>query len=368
MLLTGLFEKESFTMRYRMLRAAVIVSALCFVATTPADAAGPVLPPRVSYATLDYHGPGAVNTLLTGIREEYIVGLYTTSTNASHGLIYNMLTQTWQQLDVIVDGSPAPSTSPYGPDPVTGGLHVVGSYKLTGSSLDHGFYYDSTKPPGSAFVFLDYPSTMQSTTLNTIPHSIYNDQVVGNYDTSLKAGHAFLYNTTTMTYRTIDKPNDSRLNPTLSTTAYGIWENHVAGSYTNLTGTHAYLHNLSTGVFTVYNHPGSLITHFDGITGNNTNAFNYTGDYLLGRIPVAFFFDGTSYTTLSFPRAVTTSGNSVYERTVVGVYTDTAGLVHGYVATVPLPASSPFTLQGFYALLADAYNRLVRSLLYMVCL
>jgi subtilase-type serine protease len=194
-------------MRCWMLRIAFLSMALGFIDVAPADAAPPT---EVSYATLDYKGPGAINTFLTGIRGQYIVGLYTTSSNASHGLIYDVTTQTWKQLDVYVGGVAVPSTSPYGPDPVTGG-----------SSLDHGFYYDSTKPLTSAFVYLDFPSTSQATTLNTIPHSIYGNQIVGNYDTSLKTGNAFLYNISTKTYTNIDKPNDSRLNPTLSTTAYG---------------------------------------------------------------------------------------------------------------------------------------------------
>jgi hypothetical protein len=342
------------------MRAAMLSAVIGLVCVGSASAALPAPTSELTYETLDYTGPGAVNTFLTGIRGDYIVGLYMPSSNVSRGLIYQRSTQTWTQLDVVIDGVPAPSTSPYGPDPVTGGLHVVGSYKLAGSSLDHGFFYDSRKPLGSAFVLLDYPSTAQSTTLNTIPHSIYGNNVVGNYDTSLKTGNAFLYNIQTQTYRTINKPNDSRFNPTVSTTAYGIWENHVAGSYTNLTGTHAYLHNLTTGVFTKYDYPGAILTHFDGITSNNAGAFNYTGDYLLRRTLTAFFFDGKTYTTLDYPGSVVTSGNSVYDRTVVGVYTDTGGVVHGYIATVPQSERVPFTFQWFMDRLKEALNNVIR--------
>jgi subtilase-type serine protease len=346
-------------MRHWIMQTALLSVVVGTACATIANAAPPT---GVSYVTLDYKGPGAVNTFLTGIREEYIVGLYTTSSNASHGLIYNRLTQTWKQLDVYVGGVAAPSTSPYGPDPVTGGLHVVGSYKLAGSSLDHGFYYDSTQALASAFVYLDYPSTSQGATLNTIPHSIYGNQIVGNYDTSLKTGNAFLYNIGTKTYRNINKPNDSPFNPTLSTTAYGIWENHVAGSYTNLTGTHAYLHDLSTGIFTIYDYPKAILTHFDGLTGNGVEAFNYTGDYLAGGMLTAFFFDGTSYSSLKYPGSVIASGNSVYDRTVIGVYVDTTGLVHGYVASVPPSQSIPGTTQWLLDSIINAYNKFVSTL------
>ncbi|HEY4263279.1 MAG TPA: hypothetical protein VGM98_24165, partial [Schlesneria sp.] len=63
-----------------------------------------------------------------------------------------------------------------------------------------------------------------------------------------------------------------------------------------------------------------------------------------------------------YPGSVVTSGNSVYDRTVIGVYVDTTGLVHGYVATVPLSQSIPVTMPWFLEAITDAYNRILRTL------
>ena len=81
------------------------------------------------------------------------------------------------------------------------------------------------------------------------------------------------------------------------------------------------------------------ITHFDGITGNGKRGYNLTGDWLgLGEGPeLGFFakvkrnkcakcgkykksFKKTKWSPISFPKSTITSGNSVYESTVIGVY------------------------------------------------
>lgn len=76
----------------------------------------------------------------------------------------------------------------------------------------------------------------------------------------------------------------------------------------------------------------------------------------------AFFFDGTRYTSLKYPGSVITSGNSVYDRTVIGVYVDTTGLVHGYIAAVPQSQSIPGTTQWLLDSIIDACNRFVSAL------
>jgi hypothetical protein len=114
---------------------------------------------------------------------------------------------------------------------------------------------------------LAYPSAPDNPTLETIAHSTFGNQVVGNYDTRLATGNAFIYNITTGTYTTNDVPG------ALSTTAYGIYGNLIAGGYSTVgpgggvgIGS-AYIYNESTGVWTTYNHPGAVETHFEGITG-----------------------------------------------------------------------------------------------------
>ena len=145
---SGLFLRRSLTQELSTLVTAIAALVVVLTASAePARGAG-----TLTYTTLDYTGAGQpVNTFLTGIRGEYITGFYSYPSDPTtfYGLIYNQSTSMWTQLDF--PGSP---TSPYGPNPVSGGVQVVGSY---GPDPQHqqAFLYDSTKPSGSQFVTLD---------------------------------------------------------------------------------------------------------------------------------------------------------------------------------------------------------------------
>ncbi len=350
---SGLVLRRSLTRELSTLITAIAAFVVVFTA-----AAGPARGDATfTYTTLDYTGAGQpVNTFLTGIRGGYITGFYSYPSDPTtfHGLIYNQSTSSWTQLDVPVPGSPGMyyPTSPYGPDPVTGGLQVVGSY---GPDPAHqqAFYYDSTQPAGSQFVTLDLSGitnnghVLPGTPNNNYAHSIYGNQVVGNYNTTQDPlGHAFLSVVGATPANNIDKLSA----PT--TTAYGIWGNFVAGGYLDPSGNgieHAYLSDLTAypAGFKTFDYPGTGVTgtHFNGITGNGTGGFNFVGDYAMGTTLNGFFFDGTNWTTLADPNAVgATSGNSVDGQTVVGVYTDVNGLIHGYVANEVVPEPSSLVL------------------------
>jgi hypothetical protein len=117
-----------------------------------------------------------------------IVGNYVipASTNTG-GLLYSLGTGMWSPFPVATSsGSNFPgasSSSPYGPSfgSKPGSLRVVGSYKAEGSPNDLGYLYDGAAPPKARLITLVYPGG-----LNTIPHSTFRDQVVGNYDTQLQ--------------------------------------------------------------------------------------------------------------------------------------------------------------------------------------
>ena len=91
--------------------------------------------------------------------------------------------------------------------------------------------------------------------------------MVGNYDTRLATGNAFIYDISTGTYATNDKPG------AVSTTAYGIWGNQIAGGYAEAGPgggpgpAHGYIYSETTGIWTSYDYPGAATTHFEGITG-----------------------------------------------------------------------------------------------------
>ena len=235
--------------------------------------AAPATGQTLNYVTLDY---GSAGTFLTGIRGDTLTGDYViaNSGGATGGLIYSNATGAWTPFpEATEDGVNFPgatASTPYGPSfgSFGGILRVVGSYQTTASSpYDLGYLYDSAAPPGENITTLQYPNSPGETTLFTIAHSTFGDQIVGNYDTQLATGNAFIYDISTGTYTTNDKPG------AISTTAYGVWGNLIAGGYAGvgpgggLAPENGYIYNETTGVWTSYNYPGAVSTHFDGITG-----------------------------------------------------------------------------------------------------
>jgi subtilase-type serine protease len=185
--------------------------------------------PTFPSTTLNFTNQGTTySTFLTGIRGDNIVGMYVDANNQDQGLLYDLQSGMW----IPIDYPSAVSTVPYGPSfgSYAAGMDIVGSYKLTGEATDNGFLFDSSAAPGSQWTTLDYPDAT-----NTIPHSTFNGLVVGNWDVSAianpdfqtypLAGNAFIYNISTATFTTNDKPG------AISTTAYGIYDNMIAGGY-----------------------------------------------------------------------------------------------------------------------------------------
>jgi hypothetical protein len=307
-------------------------------------------------STLNFTNQGTTySTFLTGIRGDNIVGMYVDANNLDQGLLFDLQAGMW----IRINYPGAVSTVPYGPSfgSYATGMDIVGSYKLTGEATDHGFLFDSSAAPAAQWTALDYPNAT-----NTIPHSTFNGLVVGNWDVSATAnpdfqtyplaGNAFIYNIAAATFTTNDKPG------AISTTAYGIYDNMIAGGYADTPAApggvqpeHGYIYNMTTQVWSTYDHPGAIITHFDGITGGNSpGAYTLIGDWLGASEPAnaplhAFILhvkDGIAldWTDFDIAGSVAASGNSVYQDTAVGVFlTDPSTGTNGYVATIPCFAS-----------------------------
>jgi len=279
---------------------------------------------------------------------------------------WHVLTPTFPGETVTSSTFYGPNTSRFDPSLGAGEVRAVGSYKyaegLSGPSFDHGMIYKGpVNGLGGTWTQIDATSLVGpgNTLLNTIAHSTMGDLVVGNYDTGLSTGDAFIYDTAT---------NDwTDLNPahSLSVTAYGIWHNGtststsytIAGGYSDLNsrGVDAgYLvdydsatHKLSHfTTFEFNNRPHSaLISHFDGITGT-AHGYNLTGDFVRGTSEGAFFahverkadgsFGEAHWSNIAFPGADVTSGNTVIDDTVLGVFT-AEGETHSYVASAAEP-------------------------------
>lgn len=283
--------------------------------------------------------PGATSTEPTGIRSRFITATVTLDTGATLGGLYNRTTNSWSQ--IAYPG--AQSTAAYGPKAITHGALVVGSYKNAGQNGDYGFAFNSLT--GTYASISAPPALCNPAPCNfTIAHSVYGDSahyiVVGNYDAVVRgkevAGHAFIYDSATKAFETIDVPN------AVSTTAYGIWIDGkhliVAGGYADKTGRHGYVRDLTGNHFLTYDYPKAALTHFEGITGaGGFGNYNLAGDYTKPRDKAVYGFYIEVRNWIFWPPIVIgkLSANSVDVRDVIGVYNPGGG-VSGYIVTLPV--------------------------------
>jgi subtilase-type serine protease len=290
--------------------------------------------------------PKAVGTLLTGIRGNLITGFVDRANGSTLGVVYDRKTGVWTPIKY--PGSS--NTSVYGPAVTQTGYRLVGSYEKKGQTNAEGFVYDSTT---KKYLTVNAPANLCSPkSCNfTIVHSNYGNgayKAVGNYDaiksgplqtapdTYPVSGHAFIYDSVTATFSTLEFPNS------ISSTAYGIWMDGnnvaIAGGYTDKKGTHAYVRNLAGSKMLVYDWPKSILTHFEGITGaGGAGNYNVIGDYFDIKnktLEYGFFLPIRNWTAGTATVIGPVSANSVYGSTVIGVYVG-AGLTNGYITTIP---------------------------------
>lgn len=299
----------------------------------------------LDYTTFGY--PGSSVTTVTGIRGDNMTGNFSiaNSGGSTGGLLYTLPSLVPAPFPSTtsppVNFPGATSATPYGPSfgSTNGILRVVGSYKTTASGANNfGYLYDGAAAPGQQITTLIAPAG-GSTTLNTIAHSTFGNQVVGNFDTMLATGNAFLYDIPSGTFTTINQPG------AVSTTAYGVYGNRIAGGSTDGLGlSHAYILNQDTGVYTTYNAPGvgNVVVHFEGITsGGRANTFNLVADSTddNGTHAWVVHVDASGTATwieLTAPvaGATTVSANSIYGNTAIGVYV-LDGVTYSFTVAVP---------------------------------
>ena len=290
--------------------------------------------------------PKAVGTLLTGIRGNLITGFIDKINGSNLGVVYDRKTGVWTPIKYPRSAK----TSVYGPAITQTGYRVVGSYEKKGQTNANGFVYDSTT---KKYLTLDAPPKLCAPKAcnYTIVHSNYGNatyKAVGNYDavksgssvtptdTYPASGHAFIYDSATAKFSTLEFPGS------VSSTAYGIWINGntvaIAGGYTDKKGTHAYVRNLAGTKMLVYDWPKSILTHFEGITGaGGPGNYNVVGDYFDLKnktLEYGFFLPIRNWTAGTATVIGAVSANSVYRRTVIGVYLG-AGLANGYITKIP---------------------------------
>lgn len=278
----------------------------------------------------------------TGLRGDNMTGSYA-FTGGTGGLLYRLSTGTFTPLpEATANGANYPgaiSGQPYGPTfgDLGGILKVTGTFIPSAGQPDSSYVFDSAAAPGQQYTVINVPGAA-----NTIAHSQFGNQVVGNFNTTTPAGSAFIYNVATGGFITNNKPGAA------STSAYGIWGNTIAGGYTDPGPGglgHAYLYNTVSGAFTQYDAPGTTIaTHFEGITaGGRAGEFNAVANSIDtggGLHTWAVHIDSAgvaTWTEITVPGGTNPTGNSVYADKIIGIVTS-GGVVKAYIAT----------LSGFY--------------------
>ena len=340
---------------------------------------GNMPPDAVTYTS--FSCPGTTNVAfpgVSGVRQisgssnVYITGVYV-QYGANHAFLYqgpitgNGICNAFNYPSS--ESVTVTATSLYGPDNGTssGNVVVVGSYTTleTGAIAQLGLLYQGAADGSteSGYSTLDPSSLTSDTVINTLGHSVMNGIVVGNYDTNIATGKAFIYNINTESYFALNKIPT----PSASITAYGIWYN--GGTSYTITGGYSDVNESGVDIgyivdwdsatnlesnFTTLNY-GNLSasevgTHFEGITTDGNGGYNLAADWQYnsgtGKTTPAFAHisrnsDGSfatpQWTGFSYyPGSSWTSANTVYQNYILGLYqSGTPTKDSGYIANIP---------------------------------
>jgi len=247
-----------------------------------------------------------------------------------------------------INGRTVTSSTFYGPDTFVfnpslgkGQIRAVGSYQYaeSGDVRNCGMVYEGPPQGPGGWSMIDIPGELVGgeTVWNLIPHSTMGDLIVGNYDllgVRLSA-NAFVYHIPTKHWTLFDIPGCTL------TTAYGIWQNGIGSTHYTIVGGTRDGHGVNQGLVIDYDsetHTFSnmklysyldqpqLVTHFEGIVGT-PNGFNLAGGStgslaLFASIevnPDGSFSDAT-WVPYSYEGSAITTGNSIYENSLMGIY------------------------------------------------
>ncbi|HEX8622863.1 MAG TPA: hypothetical protein VF718_12925 [Allosphingosinicella sp.] len=264
-----------------------------------------------------------------------------------------LLPPTFAGQDVTTSTFYGPDTFLFNPSLGKGNVRAVGSYQYSGSSAcNHGMLYDGPPAGGGSWTQIDVPSSAVggAAVWNTIPHSTMGDLVVGDYDLEDEplSANAFVYDLVRDRWTIFDFAGCSL------TTAYGIWQSGPGSqSYTIVGGTRdgrginrgfVVGYDRASGAFSnlklysAMNHPG-LLTHFEGITAA-PGGFHLAGMTATCALVAAIevnpdgAFSDAAWTAFNYPGSALTTGNTVYQDTLMGVFavSGTQG-VQSYAAT-----------------------------------
>ncbi len=251
-----------------------------------------------------------------------------------------------------------PNTSLFDPSIGAGNITAVGAYRYSGSNYQNGMIYTGPLDGSGTYTKLVAPGNGTDAVGDTIPHSTMGNLVVGNFDyqSDQTRGHGFIYDTSSHTYTTVDIGK-------FSTTIYGVWQNGgpsgtrytIVGGYSeNVHGARAFIedYNATTHQFSnckslsFQNRP-SIVTHFEGISA-------VSGGFSIAATEVGPRGNGASYAFIPVTKKgafgtarwvamvnnvnhTITTGDTVIDQSVLGIYPIAGGNASSYIATVEMP-------------------------------
>jgi hypothetical protein len=367
------------TKRIPHVRVFSTLAALCLIQSLIANVAFA----QAKYSTFSYPNANGGSYGPTGIRSAggqnvFVTGSVHPSPTptppcsvVSHGILYEGALSgngDWTVLDYPSSpGITVTGTVLYGPDGLPpSNVRIVGSYTKCedeGTNVrNHGLLYEGPTDGSGTWQTIDFPIAAATPSpspgeqvLNTIVHSTMGGLAVGNFDTNLVTGRAFVYDIAANSWKELIKPS-------VSITAYGIWYNGgtsytIAGGYSDANPNgidHGYLANWDSATqmasdWTRYDfdngHTHVEVSHFDGITTDNQGGFYLTGEWAGGQQLGGFFahvprmphraFGDARWRDIEYPSSVVTTGNTVFENNVLGIYfVSLDSPFSGYIANV----------------------------------
>lgn len=309
-------------------------------------------------------------TSLTGVRscgdELYISGFYQIPNYPANGFVYkgeiseSHNLKNWHILNVpTVPGRTVTGTNLYGPDILSvhdnsncDKIRVCGSYTTQENTLDNAVYYEGHLNGCGKWITLHPVPNVNG----SVAHSTAHNLIVGNF---LVQGditaHAFIYNTITNHYFEITREGAT------SISAYGIWYNGddnytICGGFSTVNNGDDNFKRIETAYLVDYNSCSrslsnwrdynynkngvvSIITHFEGITTDNHGGYNLVGQtVLIDESEIIFYahvdkHNNITYESVYFPGSTSTTGNSIYKKNLIGVYTtENSSSINGYIS------------------------------------
>jgi PEP-CTERM motif len=305
----------------------------------------------------------------TGTSPFFYSGPLPSSTNPGNTYTSNLVP--------IINGNAIMGTSTfYGPNTPyydssigAGNVLAVGSYKETSTSTyQDGMMYlgpitGSTNSSNWTPIKVTESVAGQAVG-DTIPHSTMGNLVVGNYNTAVpSSGQGFIYNISAQSYKKLSFGD--------VTSAFGIWQNGgstsslytIVGGYTLLGGNtqigskgqvgYIVNYDASTDVFSSFtelslNNDRSIFTHVEGIAAYENGFSLATMSVQGGLLSAAYAFvpvttDGFGVATWNVINnnlsGTSTTGDTVIDTSVMGLYTTTGGASASFVYSVPEPSA-----------------------------